>query len=93
MESPETTNRECSTNGSSPCAGTVAPPICTSEPRRKFASRIRHWKIVLWDTPLKARIRIDGVLRKSSSSPETELLVIDLPNRDSTIDISIVGGA
>ncbi|MEN9778332.1 MAG: hypothetical protein RJB04_2087, partial [Verrucomicrobiota bacterium] len=59
----------------------------------KFASRIRHWKIVLWDTPLKARIRIDGVLRKSSSSPETELLVIDLPNRDSTIDISIVGGA
>jgi alpha-glucosidase len=57
-----------------------------------FASRIRNWKIVLWDTPPKARIRIDGTLRKSPGSPESELLVIDLPNRDSAIDLSIVGG-
>ena len=58
-----------------------------------FASRIRNWKIVVWDTSPKARIRIDGALRKSPSSPEAELLVIDLPNRDSAIDLSIVGGA
>ena len=58
----------------------------------KFSSRIRNWKIVLWDTSPKARIRIDGAQRKSPVSPETELLVIDLPNRDSAIDISVVGG-
>ena len=58
-----------------------------------FTSRIRNWRIVVWDTPPNARIRIDGTVRKSPSSPEAELLVIDLPNRDSAIDISIVGGA
>jgi alpha-glucosidase len=58
-----------------------------------FASRIQNWKIVVWDTSPKARIRIDGALRKSPNSPDAELLVIDLPNRDSAIDLSIVGGA
>lgn len=58
-----------------------------------FRSRVQNWRLVFWDTPPKARVRIDGILRKGAASAEAELLVIDLPNRSSAIEVTVVGGA
>ncbi len=58
-----------------------------------FRSRVQNWRLVFWDMPPKARVRIDGILRKGATSDEAELLVIDLPNRSSAMEVTVVGGA
>ncbi|MEY4692119.1 MAG: hypothetical protein RIT19_2444 [Verrucomicrobiota bacterium] len=61
----------------------------------EFKSRVRVWRLVVWDTPPSARVRIDGVAKKPGGSGEASdsgVLVIDQPNRNGPIDIAIVGG-
>lgn len=58
-----------------------------------FSSRIRTWKLIAWDTPPSARVRIDGRARKTVESEEPGFCVIDLPHRDEAMEITIVGGS
>lgn len=56
-------------------------------------SRIRTWRLVVWDTPPTARVRIDGTLQRTAPSSDSGLLVIDVPNREGAIEVRIVGGS
>jgi alpha-glucosidase len=58
-----------------------------------FASRIRLWKLIVWDTPASARVRIDGIARKAAASEETGYRVIDLRPRNEAMEVAIVGGS
>ena len=62
-------------------------------PEGGFSSRIRTWKLIAWDTPASARVRIDGRARKAVKSGEPGFCVIDLPHRDEAMEVAIVGGS
>ena len=64
-----------------------------SESEGSFESRILNWKLVFWDTPPHARVRIDGTPFKATGTPEADFLIIDLENRPSAMNITVVGGA
>ena len=57
-----------------------------------FTSRVREWRLVVWDTAPSARVRIDRVVQPAAESAEPGILVVDLPNRHQAIEVSIVGG-
>jgi len=58
-----------------------------------FASRVRDWRIIVWDTPPSARVRMDGIPHRAADSGDSGLLVIDLPNQPGAMKLAIVGGA
>jgi hypothetical protein len=58
-----------------------------------FTSRVRDWRIIVWDTPPSARVRIDGIPHRAADSGDSGLLVIDLPNQPGAMKLAIVGGA